>query len=226
MPTRSLDKDPLNQGLLLSIPMFEGTGTATVKDVARPHHPITQVHAPAWTQLANGLWVMDFDGANDYLSCAGASCTDLNFLVAGFSAVIWIKPDTYASYMSILGRSVLNTSGWRFYIDANRYVRFRGSDANQTISNATTAGVWILAGFSHTSTSSGGVRIYINGIDEVWTPAAHILVTSAADFIVAFADAGYSRFDGKLWNPRIWGRALSPSEHMSIFKRERHLFNV
>jgi hypothetical protein len=121
MPTRSLDKDPINTGLLLSIPMFEGVGSSVVADVARPHHPITQVHAPGWTQLASGIWVMDFL-FDDYLSCLGASCTDLNFTTGDFSVTAWHRLKTgLLIYLTLAGRS----SGTRLCVVGHACVRIQ-----------------------------------------------------------------------------------------------------
>ncbi len=231
MPTRSLDKDPLYQGLLLSLPFMEGTGTLGTADVARPHHPVTMTHSPAWVQLANGLWVLDFDGTNDYLSCAAASSTDLDFTTGDFSGCIWVYLDTLIENKYLFSRSGgYGVSGWMFRIhtDNKIYMFTTAAGPVPIIAYSTTVlstGSWQLLGWSK---SGATTTIYWLGQDVSYerSSASPNLTSGANDFFVSRYASGSYRVDGRLWNPRIWGRALSPSEHMSIYKRERHLFGV
>ncbi len=232
MPTRSLDKDPLNQGLLLSLPMFEGTGTATVRDVARPHHPVGMTHSPAWGTLASGQTYLDLDGANDYLQCAAASCTDLDFTTGDFSGCVWATQTTNNGYQHLMCRGTLATDGWlfRYYAHATAgYIQFCSSQAgasqNSRYTGALTNGAWVCCGFSR---SGASVRIYMNGADATTVAGSHVNpATSARKLLLGiYDDEATLALDGSMWNPRIWNRALSPSEHMGIFKRERHLLGV
>lgn len=221
MPTRSLDKDPINQGLLLSIPMREGTGSSVVADVARPHHPITQVHAPSWTQLPSGLWVLDFDSAHpDYLVCPAASCADLAFTTGLFSGAIWVNLTTNTG--PVIGKRAAGGNGWVLYAPGITSRGLYGSGGSAT-AGAIPASIWSLLGWSRTSTTT--VRHYLNGIDDT-TSETFASPSAAGDLEIATYSGAIPGIKGRLWNPRIWGRALSPSEHMSIFKRERHLFGL
>ncbi len=229
MPTRSLDKDPLNQGLLLSIPMFEGSGAATVKDIARPHHPVTQVHAPAWTQLANGLWVMDFDSTHpDYLTIPAASSTDCDFTTGDFTIVAWINTTVTGAYRTVMskGSGSIGNVGWNWWCHSSVQYHglntYPGSVACYAVGGLTG---WWLAGHSRIGTAGFP---YDNGAYSPRNILAASPITSAAAFnlTIGIRSDLTLPFDGQMWNVRIWNRALSPSEHMSIFKRERHLFNV
>lgn len=225
MPTRSLDKDPLYSQLVFSLPMREGTGTAVVADVARPHHPVTQVHAPVWTQLPSGIWVMDFDGTNDYLQCPAASSVDLNFTGGDFSAAVWAYKDAQAG--CLFCRGIQNGDGWILSSGNSQpfmetcQVGTRQSSYGPVFSLST----WALISFSRSGTS---VRLYHNGWDGTSTAGVHTNpLTSARNlYIGEYNTLGVVPFNGRLWNPRIWGRALSPAEHRQLFLRERHLFNV
>ncbi len=226
--SKSLDKDPLYQQLLLSLPMREGTGAATTADVAKPHHPIVLTHAPAWTQLASsGIYVLTLDGANDLLSCVAASCTDLDFVAGAFSIAVWVSC-TGAS-TDLIRRCVDNTSGWALkWASATTSVSVVTCQAGATQTTVTNtdmaASTWTLIGISRSGTS---VRIYRNGIDDVVTVGSHTNpATSAGNLLIGANSAGAAAFTGSVGRPRIWGRALAPHEHMSIWKRERHLFQV
>lgn len=225
---RSFDKG-INRQLLFSLPMREGTGAVSTQDMAKPHHPVLQTHAPVWTQLASGIWVLDFDGANDYLSCLAASCTDLDFTAGDFSGCVWVYLDSLAANVSFITRGVAAASGWIFDGLTTGVVQFKscqGGAATQTTSTAAAAiatGAWRLIGWGR---SGAGARVVIDGIDVTSVAGVHVdPLTSAANLQVG-ALAGADFMNGKMWNPRIWGRALSPQEHMSIFQRERHWFGV
>jgi hypothetical protein len=230
--SRSLDKDPLYQNLLFSLPMREGTGTAVTADVAKPHHPVTQVHAPAWTQLSpSGLWVLGLDGANDHLTCAAASCADLNFTSSDFSLAAWVLYDTLPGTATIFYRGKYQTDGWSFYMTSGWGLVCTTNQAGASQASYSSlawlpaAGSWFLASIARSGTS---VRVYIDGRDRTSTAATHSDPTTASrTFYVGVSNGGASGFlDGLLWGPRIWSRALSPAEHMELFNRERGLFGV
>lgn len=220
--------DPLNHGLLFSLPMFEGAGSATVLDVARPHHPVTQVHAPVWTRLSSGLWVLDFDGANDLLSCAAESSTDLDFTSGDFSMVVWLYPHGLGGNGRFLNKGAGGQSGWGWRITESATV-FYTSQAGATQSSADSgiaANTWTLRGISRVGAS---IRIYAAGVDATATAGTHINPTSAAAHPLEIGARTVGTdyfFDGLLWNPRIWARSLSAAEHRMMFERERGLFGV
>lgn len=223
MPIRSLDKDPLYEGLVLSLPLFEGTGTERVADVSKAHHPMTLVHSPVWTQLSNGLWVLDFDGANDYIRCPADSSTDLNFTTGDFSTCLWIYPHSVSGtrvWMSNVGTQ----EGWRFisngvdvifgyYAPASRYI---GASSVLTVSS------WQLVGFSRRGDSGS---LYLNGSPLALTSntLSGNPASSANNFCLAASPTGALFFRGYLWNPLIWSRYLAPHEHKAVFNRYRHL---
>lgn len=227
--SRSLDKDPLYQNLLFSLPMREGSGTVATADVAKPHHPVAMTHSPAWVQVGpQNLWVLDFNSAHpDTLICLAASCVDLGFTTSDFSGNIWAYPDDAVTrYLMIHGSP--GTDGWDWSLSAGLIQLRTSAPAASSYCNASTipSTTWSNLGFSR---SGASVRVYWNGRDVTDTPAAHANPTAspARDLVIgAREDGATSPFDGKLWNPRIWGRALKPEEHRQIFDRERRLFGV
>ena len=212
--TISFEKDPINRGLLFSLPFGEGTGVP--RDVARPHHPMTAIGALVWTQLPSGLWCMDFDGTGDYLKCAGADTADLNFTAQNFSLACWINPNSNGSFIS---RGQSNVNGWMVFVYNNMiYLKMTNTD---TLSDIISLSAWQLIGATRIGES---VAIYVNGSKSARTaPSMPDPVTNSNDLLIG---GGVFHFNGKLWNPRIWGRALAASEHMTVFQRERELFGV
>lgn len=224
---RSIDLEALYAGLVFSLPMFEGSGAATVRDVSKAHHPVTQVHAPAWTQLPSGIWCMDFDGANDYLRCLNASSVDLDFAgsTSTFSGCIWVYLD---GGCYLISRHVLNTSGWSLHATASQVVLSRHGAGTYGYVRSDSIGVtgsWYLFGWVKDGTA---VAIYRNGIDVTFTSSgwSSNILTSAGDLTVGLRSDVANYLNGQAWHPRIWNRALAPAEHREIFNRERALFNV
>lgn len=227
--SRGFDSDSLENQLLFSLPMFEGSGTATVRDVSRAHHPVTQTHAPVWTQLSpSGLWCLDFDGASDCVKCDVGSCSDLDFTTGDFSGVAWEAIDTLKNNATMLYRysaskgwffgSHLNGALWAATCDAG------GIKVSQSGAGEVQASAWQLVGFSRSGTS---VRVYVNGRDVTASAATHNAIVSVNQHLyICYNSSSAVYLDGRLWNPRIWSRALSPAEHRSIWLRERHLFGV
>ena len=230
---RSLDKNPLYQGLVLSLPFREGTGTVLTHDVAKPRHPCSMGATPAWTQLASGIWVLNFVRADgDYISVPNASAADLNFVTATpFSGAVWVNQTHVANNRYFLGKHHPGLDGWCTYIGDTNPARYavstqnNGTPALTYVNSAITAGIWYLLGFSR---SGASVRLYINGVDATGNAENHTTITSANghNFYVGSSDAGANGYNGYLGWPRIWSRALAPAEHRQIWDAERHLFGV
>lgn len=227
---RSIDLEALYAGLVFSLPMYEGTGAATVKDVSKAHHPVTQVHSPAWTQLPSGIWCMDFTAAHpDYLTCAGASSTDLDFTTQNFTVTVWACLNAGFSACCPMSRNNALAAGWFMYVSsASNQLQFYTCNvtarATMGTANSIVAAKWQLLSF--TRSGSAG-RVYVDGIDDTPTAGGTVdLATCANAWRLGTDNEALYKVNGKLALPRIWNRALAPAEHMEIFNRERDLFHV
>jgi len=219
---RGYDKSDLNKGLLLSLPFDEGTGTVSVQDVAKPHHPVLMTHAPVWTQLSSGLWVLAFDGTNDYMSIAAASAPSLDWTTGSFSFAFWISPTRFGSFSTLYDRQTL-TKGFRIRQDLGMW--FEAEGGYFPPNNDVVGSTWQLYSFTRQ-----GVKLayYRNGGMCSTNDNCTLTMTSKAalDVYIGQSQAGTERYQGSMWGFRIWSRALSPAEHMEIFNRERDLFGV
>ncbi|GAH41324.1 unnamed protein product, partial [marine sediment metagenome] len=222
---RGFDHLQYNMELVLSLRMEEGVGTLCF-DWSKPHHVVTLVNTPAWTNLANDLTVLDFDAAGpDHLISAAAGCTDLDFTTGAFSGACWVRADALGN-RNIMTHGVDVTDGWYWWIDgtgAMRLVTNQAAASQTTIGSAgdIVVGTWRFIGFSRDGAS---VTMYTNGADATVTPAVHInpVTAAARNFYVGVNNAaGAGWYDGDLWNPRVWGRALTAVEHAGIFEMER-----
>lgn len=227
----SYDRWRPDQDLLLDLQLREGTGTIT-RDWAKPYHdPATLTGAPAWTNAANDLTYLAFDPANpDRIVILAADSTDLNFTSGSFSGAMWIAPDAYGNrYLYMKGGA---ETGWSFWLSGTSpYLVFTTEQAGPTYQStdgganlALTA--WQCVGFTRSGATG---RVYLNGVDVTATPATHVNPASAAagDFYIGTTvGAGAGWYDGRLWRPRIWNRALAAWEMDAIYQAERDLFGV
>lgn len=230
---RSLDKNPLYRNLVLSLPFREGTGTVLTHDVAKPRHPCTMTSSPPWSQLASGIWVLNFVRADpDYISIPAASSADLNFVTANnFSGAVWINQTHVAANRYFFSKAQSGLHGWFAYVGDTNPARFavttynNGTLSMSYVNSAITAGIWYLVGWSRNGAS---LRIYVNGRDVTDADENHTTITSAAarNFYVGAADTGLNGYNGYMGHPRIWSRPLAPAEHMQIWNEERDLLGV
>lgn len=220
-----------NQSLVLDLQFRESTGTVT-RDWSKAYHdPATLSGAPTWTELGNDLTYLDFNLSNpDLITILAAASTDLNFTTGDFSGAVWINPDAYGNRYFMDKSSA--TAGWAFWVSGTSpYIAL--TTANAGPATQTTYGAaglvlssWQLVGFTR---DGSVVTIYLNGEEATATSATHINPATAAaiNFTMGtVVGAGAGWYDGGMWRPRVWSRALEASEMKAIYAAERGLFGV
>lgn len=233
------DKLSLDHEILLDLPFREGTGIIT-RDIAKPHHQdVDLVGVPTWVSLANGLGVLDFNGAGDYLECATAATADLDFTTSDYSIGGWINWASGNVSQIIIGRYFLDNNGWEIYLTewlgifslTNRHHHsgtvVDGHPRTAFNSQGWTQGTWHFMGISR----SGNVaEHYRNGMDLATTFSTGGLVDPEPcnqDMVIG---ARYTKnadyFNNMMWRPRVWSRSLEPWEWLELFNFERHLFDL
>ena len=222
------DHAELNHQLLLSLPFREGAGARTY-DWSKANREFTLVSAPPWTNLDNGLTVLEFLNVADVLTCPGADTADMDFTSEDFSLMAWAHHDDTSSAHVIMNRGVLDTCGWEFYTAAgNLALRTNQAGSREGASGLSfvTTNTWQLLGMVR----DGLVGIaYLNGIERATLQTDNGLLDPAACGVQTFRvgnNPNTNFFDGMLWNPRVWDRIVSSDEMLSAFEAERHLFGV
>jgi len=218
-----------NQALLLDLQFRETTGAATA-DWAKGYRPrLTLVDTPVWSTLSNDLTYLGFAN-NDAVYSLAADSTDLDFTSGAFSGAVWITPSAYGNRYLFDKSSA--TAGWAFWINAvSPYLAFITTQAGPTTqitygALSLTLNTWQLVGFTR---SGASVRIYVNGANRTVTPAIHVNPATAAaidTYIGAVVGAGAGWFNGGMWRPRIWNRALAAWEFNAMYQAERTFFGV
>jgi len=220
-----------NQGLLLDLQFRETTGTATADWSKAYHNPGTLTGTPTWAVLGNDVSYLSFDPANpDRIILAAANTTDLNFTAASFSGGMWIYPDAYGNRYLFDKSSA--TAGWSFWLNATApYLAFTTANAGPATQTTYGASNLVLSAWQFVSFTRSGatVQIFLNGNLADQTPATHINPATAAaiDFTIGkVVGAGAGWYDGRMWRPRVWNRALESWEMRAIYESEKSLFGV
>lgn len=230
MAGKSYDKWRPNQALLLDLQFKETNGTVTA-DWAKGYRPkLTLVDTPVWSTLASDLTYLGFAN-NDAIYSLAADSTDVNFTSGAFSGAVWISPTAYGNRYLFDKSSA--TAGWAFWICATSpYLAFITAQAGPTTqityggAGLVTGGVWQFVGFTR---DGADVRIYLNGSDVTDNPATHVNPATAAainTYIGAAVGAAAGWFNGGMWRPRIWGRALDSWEFTALYNAEKRLFGL
>jgi hypothetical protein len=217
------------QNLWLWLPFNEAIGALSHDHSIWRITPFTHHNAPAWTQLASGIYVLDFNSATpDWLDCPALATAKLDFTAGDFSMGVWAKIDDAVTRI-LLCRGVANTDGWLLLVSNAGNVGFATCQAGFTQATYSAAcitpGTWYLIGISR---SGANVVTFVNGEDVTDAPDTHVDPTTANRelHIAVREDEVSDPWDGQIWNPRIWGRYLQPWEWLELFNMERHWFGV
>ena len=231
--TLAYDNKSVNHQILLDLPFIEASGTLHAYDVSKPHHPLTMVHAPAWTTLASDLTVLTFDGANDYIWGTAATTADLNFTTGDYSLGGWFYFATGGTDdKTPLARFLLDNNGWELYHYTNEILTLRHHHAaGATTRTSCYSEDWAFDEwcFMGVSRSGGTATFNRNGSDIPTTCSAGGLIdpeTCNQNLYVGVDTTLVNLFNGMQSRPRIWERSINASEWSYIFETERHWFNI
>ncbi|KKL74947.1 hypothetical protein LCGC14_2059800 [marine sediment metagenome] len=220
-----------NRQMLLDLPFREGIGTIT-QDVAKPHHPVTLVGAPAWNALDSGKMALTLAGfgGGDYAQCLNADCTDLGFTSSDFSIGGWFTwEDTAEDSQILIGRYEVSVGGWELYmteVGALRYMTLRLHHAGGA--SARTAGFslgWAFGTLAHFGVSKIGssMQFYRNG--EPITTVSDVLIdpeTTTQDLVIGIRytkDANL--LSGRLPRLVVAGEGLSANDWRAMYRQQR-----
>ena len=231
----SFDYIPSNFELLYCCLMSEGVGTLS-HDFAKPHHVATLTGPPTWANLANDLTYLDFNSATpDFLEVAQADSLDLAFTTEDFTLAAWVNPDALPSAGSaVIDRMQGNVGGYQVGVMVGggglgmvRFYSYPGAlpDWTDSAEGVIEVGTWAFIASVKTGTA---VEIFVNGINVTDFQSVHdTLGVPAVKFHVGvYSDEIAQPYDGQMWRPRVWGRALPQGELLDIFAYERDYLGV
>ena len=229
--SKGFDNKDINKNLLLDLQMKEGVGTVT-RDWAKPHHTDpTLTGAPSWVQggVSGKLNYLDFNSGNpDFIEIAALDSTDLDFTSEDFSVALWVYPDSIGGDIYVLSRGDVLTDGWVVLISTGTRFLLRtnqAGDTKQARGIGLVIGDWNFIVLTRDGTTGIAYHNGINTTDFVQSLTNPVTANRKLLFGVE-DDESSNPFDGKIYRPRIWERALSADEIKFIYESERGLFGV
>jgi len=162
------------------------------------------------------------------------SAADLDFTSGDYSIGCWLKWSSEDESQIVIGRYVVDTSGWENYLyegDTTRLLTTRhhhaAGDAVRTAcySGGWTQDVWWFLGISRSGSS---VTHYRNGEALSMSCSAGGIVdpeSNSSDLVVGVRttkDDNY--FNGSMYRMRVWSRAIELAEWARIYDHEKHWF--
>ncbi len=218
-----------NQEMLLDLPLREGIGTIT-QDVAKPHHVVNLINTPTWTALDNGLMTLNFNGTTEYMECAGATCTDLDFTSGDYSIGGWFNwADSIHDSQILIGRYEVSVSGWEVYLTeagALRYLSLRHHHAaGATLRTGAFSLGWAYGTNWHFGISRVGKKAYMYRNGRAVATTSDVLIdpeTSPQDLVIGVR--GVSKDSNYFNNMRgriiVSGKALTAEEWLNMYKHQ------
>ena len=206
-------------GCVLHLPGLPGGGSKIYD--RSPYGSVGTITGASWTRLPSGLWVLDFDGTDDYVNCGSDPSLDL----ANLTIIAWIKTTSTGTTQTIFSNTSAPTyPGFIFsggYPAAGRlqfYTQSSGWTANtETVNDGSWHQVVV--------TSDGTTIFFIDG-GSVYSVAQAVANTNSGNPKYMGQYGGSNYWSGNIALLRVYNRALSALEIRNHFNRERHLFGV
>ncbi len=188
---------------------------------------------PDWVQLPSGLWVMNFDNANDYVTFGNILAFERT---DPFSIEVWAKPssvslDTLVAKQDTAGNLYI---GYHFYIHNTKLKLSMADDngdalrvAGDTAILNNTRGHFVVT-YDGSSTAAGLI-LYVNGAAETPDVEAEALAStmvSTTPLLLGDRGAHGTFYGGQMRPPKIWNRALPPEIVAARFQNGRHWFGI
>ncbi len=222
------DAFDLNRQIALDLTLEEMVG-AVAHDRSPFAHNCALTGVPAWAALGNGIPYLEFDETNpDFLDCAGADTTELNYQAGDFSLAAWVRLDSLAAISTIMCRGLASTDGWYFEVLADGSINISTSQAAAEQVSISTAGIIVINTWYLIMATRNGDTIvpYNNGAAVPNTVGTHTdPLTSARELHVGiYDDEAATPVRGRIARPRIWSRQLSAAEIVRLWDMEKGWF--
>ncbi len=229
------DDRGINEDILLDLPFREGIGALYTRDVAKPHHVTTMVGAPTWTELDTGLSTLAFDGSNQYIWGTAAATDDLDFTDGDYSLGGWFYLATGGrDDKTLMCRFLLSNTGCELYHYTNEILTLRHHHAGgaslrtAAYSEDWAFDKWWFLGITRSGSAARFWRGDVDGFAELETFASvgGLIDPEACDqnFFIGTDTTGVNDYNGGLWRPRIWRRAVAAAQWAQMWEREKVWF--
>ena len=182
-----------------------------------------------WTRLPSGLWGLDFDGADDLVSCGYTG------IVAGITptCMAWVIPDTGYGEATprIMSHNISAENGGMGYAYITAATGIPSVTWKTVLGNCTavssvavSVGVPTLVGWDY---DNDYAHIYVNGaLKGTSAQVTSTLLATGANILWGCNQPTDRAYNGRIYWQRIILSVLTAAQHAEVFNRERSLFGV
>lgn len=193
---------------------------------------------PTGTSVINGISgkAREFNGSSDYINMGDNDTIDAATALSGCT---WVYHDTAAADQEIFAKSNATADGLLLFRDdvgagsarTDVYTIFVADSADaenarvESAQNAAIAGAWNHVCFSYQASSATGLHLYVNGVEDAFSPASTSTIAAIDAGINPFRlgslSAGGNYLDGKMDEAMLWGRVISADEVAELYRGGR-----
>ena len=209
-------------------------GAAEVLDISRyrNHGAFLGAGEPDWVQLPSGLWVMDFDGSNDYVSLG----TSLNGVLNTRATVLaWARADRYTGgYDNILSNAAggqltgYNLMYWNNNTRVMCWVNIGGSYLVCIVNNTPTETEWVfIATTVDKATTDMWLYVFHSGaIFSAHDGATTATAEATGTLYIGARTPGSDHWGGKIGSPKIYNYVMTQGQIRNYYEKTKYLFGV
>lgn len=213
---------------VLWLPGQDDPQSATIRDRSGYGNHGTLTGA-TWVRNSKGLWVLSFDGVDDYIEIASNGVG--KFDVQSYTIEAWVWTTTLADYIFIWSYDFTSHSlpyyAQHLRIDVTGAIFFGFNIGAVFKVLETAAGIFLVNTWQYVVAKfeSGSQKIYLNGVEKGSNTEVGIITYYTQAVWIGRTNPGYIKA-GRIGMVRFYNRTLSASEIMDNFNRERSLFGV
>ncbi len=218
----------INENVLDVASQYGGAapGLVTTYDKSRYHNDGT-LSIVTWTQLGNGLWVMDFDGNSSYVDCGNDISLYLGYTL---TVLVWCYTPlgwTPSSYDGLVVRASGGApfDGYWLGVDADsKWKAWVGDISDEVISIPSfVTDAWHLVALN-----ADGTNFWVEvDMVEVIGPTAHgVVSTEISTLRIGRSIAATEVWGGYISKTKIFNYALTPAQKRAYYHKTKWLFGV
>jgi len=226
------DSLALNDDIELDLSMLEATGSL-LHDESKNHSMATMhsaIGTPLWLQTSASRFGIDLNRVyptldmQQYYDIPAADCKNLDFTSSDYSLAIWFYWSHTGSSQIVMGKYVVDNSGWEAYLyfnGTNYFMTVRHHHGGTRTGNYSAGWVysqWHLWSYSRTGTTCQHYRdgLPITTISDVLQDPSSSIANDWRLGCRFTEDSNW--WKARFHRPRAWSRGLTADEHRLLFE--------
>lgn len=180
-----------------------------------------------WKRTGQGLWYLDFDGADDVVNCGTGASLDITDVI---TIKAWVNPEGLGEGNN--GKLLASTlETWTIFMNASTRLRMNVTDgavAQQTVrtnANSVPLNAWTHAVFTYDEEI---MKCFVAGVVQTATDSFDTGLQALGAEVLYVGDNGGSTrcWDGGIALLEIIHGAWTQAQVSNSYNQERHLFGV